>query len=113
MEDGGGGIVLLFQLAICVLMIVASWKVFEKAGKPGWACLIPFYNLYVFLVIAGKPGWWLVLFLIPLVNIIFAVLASIALAKKFGKDALFGVGVAILGIVFLPILAWGDAEYTA
>lgn len=115
MEDGGSGgiIVLLFQLAIIILVLVANWKVFEKAGQPGWACLVPFYNIYIFLVIAGKPAWWLVLLLIPLVNIIFALITCIAFAKKFGKDALFGIGLALLGIVFFPILAWGDAEYAA
>lgn len=113
MENGGGGtLVTLFYLAVCVLMIVASWKVFEKAGQPGWASLIPFYNIYIFLVIAGKPAWWLLLLLIPLVNIIFGVLACIALAQKFGKDALFGIGLALLGVVFFPILAWGDARYS-
>ena len=113
MEDGGGGIILVVQLAICILMVVASWKVFEKAGQPGWACLIPFYNAYIFLVIAGKPGWWLLLLLVPLVNIIFGVIACIAFAKKFGKDTLYGIGLALLGIVFFPLLAWGDAEYSA
>jgi hypothetical protein len=115
MEDGSGGSTLgtLFYLAIVIVMIVANWKVFEKAGQPGWACLIPFYNIYIFLVIAGKPAWWLVLLLIPVVNIIFAVIACIAVAKKFGKDALFGVGLVLLGFVFFPILAWGDATYSA
>ncbi len=116
MEDGSGGsgiVVLLFQLAIIIVMIMATWKVFDKAGQPGWACLVPFYNIYIFLVIAEKPAWWILLMLIPLVNIIFGVIACIAFAKKFGKDALFGIGIALLGIVFLPILAWGDAEYSA
>ncbi|MBU0681418.1 MAG: signal peptidase I [Proteobacteria bacterium] len=115
MDDGSGGSIIgtLIYLALVILVIVATWKVFEKAGQPGWACLIPFYNIYIFLVIAGKPAWWLVLLLIPVVNIIFAVIACIAFAKKFGKDALFGVGLVLLGIVFFPILAWGDATYSA
>lgn len=113
MEDGGGGgiVVLVVYLAIMIVLVVANWKIFEKAGQPGWACLVPFYNIYIFLVIAGKPAWWILLFCVPLVNIIFGVMACIAFAQKFGKDALFGVGIALLGIVFLPILAWGDAEY--
>ncbi|MDA3786720.1 MAG: DUF5684 domain-containing protein [Deltaproteobacteria bacterium] len=111
MEGSNDGLVLLLQLAMTLVMMAATWKIFEKAGQPGWAALIPFYNIYIMLVIAGKPGWWLLLLLIPLVNIIFGVLTTISLARKFGKDAFFGVGLALLGIVFFPILAWGDARY--
>ena len=49
----------IISLVICVLIIAAMWKVFTKAGHPGWACLIPIYNIYILCKIAGRPGWWL------------------------------------------------------
>ena len=107
-----GFIVIIIQLAIIAFLIVSFWKVFTKAGQPGWACLIPIYNLYVLLVIAKKPAWWIIMFFIPLVNIIFLILASIAVAENFGKGAGFGIGLAFLGIIFFPILAFSDATYT-
>ncbi|MFH2204157.1 MAG: DUF5684 domain-containing protein [Elusimicrobiota bacterium] len=110
-SQGPNAIVLLIQLAIVVVSIAALWKVFVKAGKPGWAAIIPFYNLYVLLVIAGKPGWWLILLFVPLVNLVFAFLAMLALARAFGKGVGFAIGLYLIGFVFFPILAFGDAEY--
>ena len=100
-------------LALVVLVIVGVWKAFEKAGKPGWASLVPIYNAWVMLAIAGKPGWWLLLMLIPLVNVVVGIMVSIALAERFGKGAGFGVGLALLGFIFFPILGFGDAKYRA
>lgn len=103
---------LLIRLAILVLMIVAMWKVFEKAGQPGWAAIIPFYNCYVLLKIAGKPGWWLILMLIPIVNLVFFFLACMGVAENFGKGGGFAVGLFFLSFIFFPILAFGDAQYS-
>jgi hypothetical protein len=105
-------IVLLIELAIVVLVVAGVWKVFAKAGRPGWACLIPIYNAYVVLKIAGRPGWWLVLYFVPLVNVIIAILVSIDVAKAFSKGAGFGVGLALLSFIFFPILGFGSATYT-
>jgi len=114
--DGGGGVVglvvLIVYLALIVLMIVAWWKVFAKAGQPGWAVLIPVYNAYVMLVVAGKPGWWLILFCIPVVQIVFIILAIVGLAKNFGKEVGFILGLIFLPIIFLPILGFGSAKYS-
>lgn len=114
---GGGllaftGIMLMVFLAIAVIFIVGLWKVFEKAGQPGWACLIPFYNGYIMLKIAGRPGWWLILFLIPLVNIVIALLVAIDIAKAFGQGAGFGVVLLFLlsGIGYL-VLGFGNYRY--
>ena len=98
-------------LAVAILIIVSLWKVFEKAGKPGWASIIPIYNFVVLVQIAGKPVWWVLLLFIPFVGIIVAILIHIELAKKFGKEALFGLGLAFLPFIFFPILAFGDAKY--
>lgn len=105
------GAFLIVPLGIGLLVLVAMWKVFTKAGQPGWACLIPIYNAYVFLKIAGKPGWWLLLLLIPLVNIIIWIVALIAFAQKFGKGGGFVAGLIFLPFIFYPILAFGDAQY--
>ena len=102
---------LLIGLAILVFFIAAAWKVFTKAGKAGWLVLIPIVNLYTLLKIAGRPGWWLVLLLIPLVNLIISILVALDLAKSFGKGAGFGLGLAFLGPIFYPILGFGSATY--
>ena len=101
----------LFGLAIALFMIVVMWKVFVKANQPGWGCLIPFYNLYLILKIAGKPGWWLIWFFIPIANIIIAIIATVAFAKAFNKGGGFAVGLIFLPIIFYPILAFGSAVY--
>ena len=102
---------LIVILAIALVMIIAYWKIFEKAGKPGWAVLIPIYNLIVLLEIVGKPLWWIFLFLIPFVNIIFGIWVINLLSKSFGKNEGFTVGLILLGIIFYPILGFGDAKY--
>ena len=98
-------------LALAVFYLAAVWKVYEKAGKPGWAAIIPIYNLVVLLQIAGEPVWWILLLLIPLVNIVVAIMTYIAFARNFGKGVGFALGLAFLSIIFFPILAWGDAPY--
>jgi len=107
----GDLIVPLVQLAFAIVAIAGIWKVFEKAGQPGWAAIVPFYNVYVMLQIAGKPTWWLILFFIPLVNLIAAVMVSISIAEKFGKSSGYGIGLALLGFIFYPMLGFGDAQY--
>src|SRR3990172_4051958 len=97
----------VFVIALVVLMIGSVWKVFTKAGKPGWACIVPIYNVIVLLEIAGKPLWWIILMIIPLVNIVIAILLAIEVAKNFGKTAGFGIGLALLPFIFYPMLAWG------
>ena len=110
---GGIGMgMLIVQLALSLLMIISVWKVFSKAGQPGWACLVPFYNLYVFLKIAGKPGWWMaIILLVPVANLIFAIMALAGMAKNFGKGGGFVVGLILLPIIFYPMLAFGSAQY--
>ena len=108
---GSSPVPAIIGLLVALLMIVAMWKVFVKAGQPGWASIIPIYNLYVWCKIVGRPGWWIILMLIPFVNIIVGILLCIDMAKSFGKGAGFGIGLAFLGIIFLPILGFGSAQY--
>ena len=106
-----GGVFMLVMLAVCVAIIASVWIVFTKAGQPGWASIVPIYNMVVLCQIAGKPGWWFLLLCIPFVGFVFLIIVSIALAEKFGKGAGFGLGLALLGFIFFPMLAWGDAQY--
>lgn len=103
---------LSISLFIAVIYIVAQWKIYEKAGQKGWAALIPFYNLYILLKIVGKPGWWILLIIfIPPVGLILAIYMTHLLSKSFGKDILFTMGLLFFGIIFYPILGFGDAKY--
>jgi len=114
MEDSGIGIVaLLFWLAICAAVLIGFWKVFEKAGKPGWGCIIPIYNLILLLEIAGRPLWWIVLYIVPVVNVVIGIMVSLDIARKFGKGTGFGIGLALLAPIFYPVLGFGDAKYQA
>jgi hypothetical protein len=108
---GGSPIVIILSLLIAVAVVVAMWKIFTKTGQPGWASLIPFYNIYVWCKIVGRPGWWLILMFVPFVNFIIAIILCIDLAKSFGKGVGFGIGIAFLGFIFLPILGFGSAQY--
>jgi hypothetical protein len=110
-QGGGSAVMSLIYLVIGVLVIASLWKVFTKAGKPGWAAIIPIYNIYVLLQIVGRPWWWLLLMLIPFVNFIIAIIVYIDLAKSFGKGVGFGIGLLFLSFIFLPMLAFGDARY--
>lgn len=98
-------------IAITVLMLIGLWKIFVKAGKPGWAAIIPIYNIIVLLEIIGRPLWWIVLFLVPFVNIVANILVSIDLAKAFGRSSGFGIGLAFLAPIFYPILGFGNSQY--
>lgn len=106
------GTFLFVLLAIVVVIAVGMWKVFTKAGEPGWASIIPIYNLIVLLKIAGRPGWWFLLFLVPVVSLVIAIIVSIDVAKSFGKSTAFGVlGLAFFGFIGYPILGFGSARY--
>jgi uncharacterized protein DUF5684 len=108
---GIAGAMGLVWLALLVLMIAALWKIFVKAGEPGWAAIVPIYNLVVLLKIVGRPVWWIVLFLIPFVNLIMGFIVAFDLAKAFGKGAGFALGMIFLFPIFYPILGFGSAKY--
>lgn len=102
---------IIVYLVILVVMIVAMWKIFTKAGQPGWAAIVPFYNFYVMLKIVGRPGWWLVLLFIPLVNLVIAIIVAVDLAKSFGKGGGFAVLLILLPFIGYPILGFGSDRY--
>lgn len=116
LQNGGGGgvvgiILMLVYLAIIVAVIAGTWKAFQKAGEPGWAAIIPIYNVYIMIKIGGNDWWWLILFFIPLIQIIALFKIMIDVSKAFGQGVGFGLGLAILGFIFWPLLGFGDYEY--
>lgn len=105
------GFAIVIYVAIFVLLIASEWVIYQKAKKPGWACIVPIYGTLVMLEIVGKPWWWILLMLIPFVNIVFIIWMINLLSKSFGKNEGFTVGLILLSIVFFPLLAFGDAKY--
>lgn len=106
-----GAIIAILYIAILVVVIAGGWKMFEKAGKPGWAFIVPIYNIIIMLEIAGKPLWWIILLFIPIANLIVLIIVMNNIAKAFGKGVGFTIGLILLGAVFIPILGFGDAKY--
>jgi hypothetical protein len=114
MEQGSLGFISgIVYLAICVFYIIVFWKIFTKAGKPGWACIIPVYNVIVMLEIIKRPVWWLILLIIPFVNIIFVIIISMDMAVAFEKSKVWGFFMLlILGFIGYPMLGFGSAKYS-
>lgn len=111
-DSGTSPVSLIFSLVFAVLVIAGLWATFSKAGKPGWAAIIPIYNIYVWLKVAGRPGWWLILMLIPFVNIVMSIIVSLDVAKSFGKSGVFGFfGLWLFGFIGYPMLGFGSAQY--
>jgi len=98
-------------LAISVLVVASFWKIFAKAGKPGWAAIIPIYNLVVYLQMVNRPIWWIILLFIPLVNVVIAIILTNDLAKAFGKGVGWTIGMIFLGFIFYPILGFGSDPF--
>lgn len=121
MENSGGGnaagaivglLILVIELGIAAVMIAGMWKLFVKAGQPGWAAIVPIYNTYVMTQIVGRPILWFVLTFVPCVNFVAMVLIMIDLAKSFGKSTGYAIGMILLPFVFIPMLGFGDAQYS-
>jgi hypothetical protein len=104
-------IAVIFYVAFIILLLASVWIVYTKAAKPGWASLVPFYNMIVLLEMVGKPAWWLILMFIPFVNLVIMIIVYHNLSLSFGKGTGFTIGLILLGFVFFPILAFSDAKY--
>ena len=102
-------VVWICYFAFVILMIAGLWKTFSKAGQPGWAAIIPIYNLIVLCQVAGRPIWWFLLLLICFP--IFYIIICIDIAKRFGKGGGFAVGLILLPFIFFPMLGFGSAQY--
>ena len=108
----GSLIYLALMVAIGAFEIAAMWMVFAKAGEPGWASLIPIYNIFLLVRIAGLPWWQFLLVFVPIVQLVPVILVPLGVAKRFGKDVVFGLGLLFLPVIFYPVLAFGSARHT-
>jgi hypothetical protein len=103
-----GGII---YLILIVLEIAAVWMLFTKARQPGWAAIIPIYNVVVAMRVAQRPGWWAILLFIPVVSLIVGIVVALDIARLFGRSAAFAIGLIFLSFIFVPILGFGSARY--
>ena len=110
-SSSSGNIELFAILALTVVIFAGFWKMFEKAGEPGWAGIIPIYNLYILVKISGNAWWWFILLLVPVVNFFAALKISIDVAGKFNRGVLFGLGLMFVSFIFYPLLGFGDSQY--
>lgn len=119
-QDGSGGgaaagiiaaVFVLFYIALIVVVVIGAWKMFVKAGQPGWGCLVPILNIYFLTKIAGRPGWWVLLFFVPIANIVVAIILMNDLSKSFGRGIGTTLGLIFLNAIFVCILGYGSAQY--
>jgi len=109
---GALAVIAIVYLALVIVWIAGMWKAFEKAGKPGWAAIIPIYNIIIWLELANKPVWWIILILlIPFVNLIVLIITLNGVAKSFGRGVGTTIGLVILPFIFWPVLGFGSAQY--
>lgn len=101
----------VIYVAIAILAIVGLWMVFQKAGEAGWKAIIPIWNTLVLLKIVGRPWWWILLMLIPVVNIVIWIIVAYDLSRSFGHGAGYTVGLVLLSFVFIIILGFGPDPY--
>jgi hypothetical protein len=110
-SSSSSNIELFAILALTVVIFAGFWKMFEKAGEPGWAGIIPIYNLYILVKISGNAWWWFILLFIPVVNFFATLKISIDVAGKFNRGVLFGLGLMFVSFIFYPLLGFGDYQY--
>ncbi|MEL6150791.1 MAG: DUF5684 domain-containing protein [Chloroflexota bacterium] len=103
--------ILIYAGLYFIFVVAPLWNIFQKAEAPGWASIVPVWNLILLIQIVGRPTWWLILLFVPGVNAIISILLNIDLAKSFGKGTGFGIGLTLLSPIFLLMLGFGDADY--
>jgi hypothetical protein len=101
----------IIALVIVVFYVACEWIIFSKANQPGWAAIIPILNTVIFLHVIGRSGWWILIFFVPVVNIIFGLIFIHELSKAFGHGIGFTLGLIFLSFIFIPILAFGGSKY--
>ena len=106
-----GTLTMIVGIVLAVVLVVSMWKIFAKAGKPGWASIVPFYNLYVLYEISWGKGIYFLLLLVPFVNAFIGILTVYKLGQNFGKSTGFIIGMILLPIIFMPLLAFGDSAF--
>jgi hypothetical protein len=124
-SGAGAGVMFLLMIAFYVLIVIGLWKTFEKAGHPGWAAIIPFYNIYIWVQIAGRPIWWFWVILvgallgwIPIVGWILIIaiwvmslFLALDVAKNFGQGTGFGILLWLFSGIMYLVLGFGDYQY--
>jgi hypothetical protein len=110
-SSGGTATGIIIALILVVVYVAAYWRIFEKAGQPGWAAIIPIYNIIVLLRVIERPWWWILLFLIPFVDIIVYIIVWNDLSKSFGHGIGFTLGLIFFGFIFILILGFGGSQY--
>ena len=110
-SSAGVGTILLYFGVFYAIIVIPYWVIFTKAGRPGWPALIPIYSSYIMLKVVGRPGWWLWLFLIPVVNFVILIIMLNDLSKSFGHGVGFTFGLIFLSLIFYYILAFGSSTY--
>ncbi len=104
---------IIISIIVGLVLLVSEWIIFTKAGKPGWAVIIPIYNIIVFLQIVDKPLWWIILLLIPGVNVIFGIIIVYNLVIKFGQPGWHVILAILFSFVYFPYLAFSKASYSS
>jgi Family of unknown function (DUF5684) len=97
--------------ALFVVLVIAGWKIFVKAGEEGWKAIIPIWNTLIVLKIVGREWWWIILLIIPLVGFVIWIIVALDVAKSYGRGTGFGIGIALLPFIFFPILGFGTDQY--
>ena len=110
-SSGSPGLSIGVALAVCLVISLALMGIFSKAGEQGWKGFIPIYNYYILLKIVGRPGWWLLLYFIPIVGFVIAIIVLNDLSAAFGHGTAFTVGLVLLSVIFLYILWLGSSTY--
>jgi Family of unknown function (DUF5684) len=112
-ESSGVGVaaILLYVVVVYAILVIPYWMIFTKAGREGWPALIPIYSTYILLKVIGRPGWWLILLIVPVVNVVIYIIMMNDLSKSFGHGVGFTLGLLFLSIIFVYILAFGSSTY--
>ena len=106
------GLLFMFvYFAVFALIAAGAWKICAKTGRPGWTVLVPFYNMWVLVEVVGKEPLWFILLFVPCVNVVIIIMLYMELAKCFGKDPIYGLGLYFLMPIFVPMLGFGSARY--
>jgi len=108
---GFSPVLIVLWVIVAVVLVIANWKIFTKAGKPGWAILVPVYNIVVMIQIIDKPMWWIVMLFIPIANIVFMIKILYNLVLKFGQPGWHVVLALFVGVIYYPYLAFSKASY--